>query len=151
MLVDAVFHYRTLIGKCELGCGLDWDEIDQVSRIEHAFAAERGDGRRFRRQAVELAGTMRGEQINDPIDIIELSPGGLVCRRAPFVARGELVEIVIDDGDKSYRFAARGVWLRDDGDDYEIGFQLVGMPVCLNKARISAHKFDVVDKIASAA
>ncbi len=37
-MVETVFQYRTLIGKCELGCGLDWDEIDLVGRIEHAFA-----------------------------------------------------------------------------------------------------------------
>ena len=37
MLVEVVFQYRTLLGKCELGVGLDWDEIDQVTAIEHAF------------------------------------------------------------------------------------------------------------------
>jgi hypothetical protein len=151
MLVETVFQYRTLIGKCDLGVGLDWDEIDLVTRIEQAFAAERKDGRRFRRQVVELAGIMRGDMINDRIEIIEIGPGGLVCRDAPFVARGELVEVVIDDGDHSYRFRARGVWLRDDGDHYRVGLAFVGMPVRLHRVQISEHTFDVVDKIANAA
>lgn len=151
MLVETIFQYRTLIGKSDLGVGLDWDEIDLVTRIEQAFAAERNDGRRFRRQVVELAGIMRGDMINDRIEITEIGPGGLVCRDAPFVARGEHVEIVIDDGDHSYRFRARGVWLCDDGDHYRVGLAFVGMPVRLHRVQISEHTFDVVDKIANAA
>jgi hypothetical protein len=151
MLIETVFQYRTLIGKCDLGCGLDFDEIEEVQRIEDVFAADRADGRRFRRQLVDLVGIMRGDMINDRIDIIEIGPGGLVCRDAPFVARGEIVEIVIDDGAHSYRFCARGVWLRDDGDHYRVGLAFVGMPVCLRKVQISPHMQDVVDKIANAA
>ena len=152
MLVETVFRYRTLIGKCDLGCGLDWEEIDQMGRIEHAFAADPGDGRRkFRRQLVELPGTIRGDRINDPVEIIEIGPGGLVVRDAPFIARGEIVEIVIDDDDRSYRFRAEGIWLRDDGDDYRVGLAFVGFPVCLNKVQISTHRVDVIDKIAAAA
>ena len=151
MLVETVFQYRTLIGKSDLGCGLDWDEIELVSRIEESFATDRKDGRRFRRQVIELGALMRGDMINDRVEIAELGPGGLVCRNAPFVARGEIVEIVIDDGENSYRFRARGVWLRDDGEDYRVGLAFVGMPVCLHKVQISAHQVDVVDKIANAA
>ena len=151
MLVETVFQYRTLIGKCELGVGLDWEEIDHVMRIEQAFTADRKDGRKFRRQLVELTGIMRGDMINDRIDVIEIGPGGMVARDAPFVAKGELVELVIEDGDKSYRFSARGVWLREDGDHYRVGLAFEGMPVCLHKVQISPHTQDLVDKIANAA
>ncbi len=152
MLVETVFQYRTLIGKCELGCGLDWDEIDLVQRIEQAFASERSsDGRRFRRQVVELTGIMRGDMINDRVEVIEIGPGGFVCRDAPFVARGEIVEIVIEDGDNSYRFSAEGVWLKDDGDDYRVGLALIGMPVCLHTVAVSRHEADLVDRIGAAA
>ena len=151
MLLATVFQYRTLIGKCDLGCGLDFAEIEEVQRIEDAFAADRADGRKFRRQVVDLAGIMRGDMINDRIDVIEVGPGGLVCRDAPFVARGEIVEIIIDDGENSYRFSARGVWLRDDGDHYRVGLAFIGMPVCLHKVQIRPHTTDVVDKIANAA
>jgi hypothetical protein len=151
VLLETVFQYRTLIGKCDLGVGLNWDEIDLVSRIEQAFAADRKDGRKFRRHVVELAGIMRGDMINDRVDVIEIGPGGIVCRDAPFIARGEVIEMVIEDGDKSYRFRARGVWLRDDGDHYRVGLKFEGMPVCLHKVQISEHTWDVVDKIANAA
>ena len=83
MLVETVFQYRTLIGKCELGVGLDWEEIDHVIRIEQAFAADRKDGRKFRRQLVEMTGIMRGDMINDRVDVIEIGPGGMVCRDGP--------------------------------------------------------------------
>ncbi len=129
MLVEVVFQYRSLIGKCELGVGLDWDEIEQMTAIESAFAPTSDDrrmktGRKFRREATKLSALMRGDRINDRVEVSEMGPGGLICRSAPFVARGEMVEIVIDDGDHSYRFRAQGVWLKDDGDDYRVGLQL---------------------------
>ena len=156
MLVDIVFEYRTLVGKAELGCGLNWDEIDQITEIEHSFRPTADDrrmknGRRFRRDAIHLDALVRGDRINDRVVITEIGPGGLVCRHAPFIARGEQIEIVIDIGDDSYRFRAQGVWLRDDGDDYKVGLAFIGMPVCVRAAHISAHTADVVDKIAAAA
>lgn len=152
-MLEVVFRYRTLIGKCDLGHGLDLDEIEEVAAIERDFApkGERARGRKFRRQTVQLDGVVRGDRINDAIDIIEMGPGGLVCRKAPFIARGEQVEIVIDDGEHSYRFRAQGVWLRDDGEDYKVGLAFVGMPVCLHRVQVRRHEVDLVDKIVAAA
>ena len=150
-MLETVFQYRTLIGKCDLGVGLEWEEIDHVGRIEHAFASSSNDGRRFRRQAIDLVAIMRGDQIHDRVDVIEIGPGGCVAINAPFIARGELVELVIDDGEASYRFIARGVWLKDEGTDYRVGLRFVGMPVKLHKVQISRHKQDVVDRINVAA
>jgi hypothetical protein len=156
VLVEVVFQYRNLVGKIDLGCGLDWNEIDQISSIEATFAPTNDDrrmnsGRRFRRDAVEVSALLRGDRINDRVDVVEMGLGGLVCRSAPYVARGELAEIVIDDGNKSYRFAVRGVWLRDDGDDYRLGLAFVGMPVMLIKTQVSRHETDLIDEIAAAA
>jgi hypothetical protein len=156
MLVEIVFQYRTLLGKCDLGVGLEWDEIEQLTAIEAAFAPVADDrrmncGRKFRREATRLTGLMRGDRINDRVDIVEVGPGGLVVRNAPFVARGEQVEIQVDVGDKSYRFRAQGVWMKDDGDDYKVGLALIGMPVCLHKTAVSKHESDIVDQIAAAA
>ena len=156
MLVEVVFQYRTLLGKCELGVGLDWDEIEQVTAIESVFEPTADDrrmkaGRKFRRETTQLVALMRGDRINDRVDVVELGLGGLVIRNAPYVAKGEQVEIVIDNGDNSYRFRAEGVWLKDDGDDFKVGLKLVGMPVLLHKVAISAHQADVVDKLAAAA
>jgi hypothetical protein len=108
-------------------------------------------GRRFRRESVKLSAILRGDRINDIVDVIEIGPGGLVVRNAPFVANGEHVELVITDGDNSYRFGAEGVWLKDDGDDYRVGLALVGMPVCLHTVAVSRHEADLVDRIGAAA
>jgi hypothetical protein len=156
MLVEAIFQYRTLIGKCDLGFGLDFDEIEEVTHIESVFAPTADDrrmktGRRFRREAVRLSAVIRGDRIHDRVEVIELGPGGLVVRNAPYVARGEQIELIIELGDTQYRFRAQGVWLRDDGDDYRVGLALIGMPVSIRKVAISAHQADVVDKIAAAA
>jgi hypothetical protein len=153
-VLETIFQYRTLVGKCDLGVGLEFEEIERVTQIEAMFEPTADDrrmhqGRKFRREAIQLSAVMRGDRINDRVDIVEIGPGGLVARNAPYVARGELVELVIDIGDCSYRFSAKGVWLKDDGDDYRVALALVGMPVCLHRVAISAHQEDVVDKIAA--
>ena len=156
MLVEVVFQYRTLLGKRDLGAGFDWDEIEQITSIEAAFAPAEDDrrmktGRRFRREQLKLSALLRGDQINDRVEITELGLGGLVVRGAPFIAKDERIEIQLDIGDQSYRFRAHGVWLKDDGDDYKVGLAFIGMPVCLNKTAISRHEADVIDEIAAAA
>jgi hypothetical protein len=155
MLVEVVFQYRTLIGKCELGVGLDWDEIEQMTAIESVFtpttdSSRTTAGRRFRREVFQGTALLRGDRINDRVEVLEIGPGGIVVRNAPFIANGEHVEIVIEEGDKSYRFGAEGVWMKDDGDDYRVGLALVGMPVCLRTVALSRHEVDLVDRIAVA-
>ena len=155
MLVDVVFQYRSLIGKCELGVGLEWDEIEQVTMIESVFEPTADDrrmktGRRFRREQVKLSALVRGDRINDRVDMIEFGPGGAVVRNAPYIARGEQIELVIESGEMSYRFRAQGVWLKDDNDDYRVGLELVGMPVCLHKVSHGRHE-DLLDKLSAAA
>jgi hypothetical protein len=155
MLVDIVFQYRSLVGKCELGVGLEWDEIEQVTAIESAFEPTADDrrmknGRRFRREQVKLTGLLRGDRINDRVDVTELGPSGAVIRNAPYVAKGEIVELVLENDDLSYRFRARGVWLKEDGDDYRVGLALIGMPVCLHKVTLRRPD-DLVDKLSAAA
>ena len=150
-----VFQYRSLVGKCELGVGLEWDEIEAVTRIESAFEPTADDrrmkaGRRFRREQVKVSAMVRGDRINDRVDLIEFGPGGAVVRSAPYIARGEQVELVIDNGDQSYRFRAQGVWLKDDNDDYRVGLELIGMPVCLHKVSHGRHE-DLLDKLSAAA
>ncbi|CAN5904317.1 hypothetical protein BH11MYX2_BH11MYX2_19030 [soil metagenome] len=155
-MIEIVFHYRTLIGKCELGVGLEWDEIGQVNAIEAAFAPTADDcrmksGRRFCRESAKISALLRGDRIHDRVDLVEMCPGGFVVRGAPFISRGECIEVIVDDGDYSYRFSAQGVWLKEDGDDYKVGLMLQGMPVRLHKQTISAHAHDIVDEIPAAA
>jgi len=155
-LVETIFQYRVLVGKCELGVGLDWDEIEHVTAIESAFEPTADDrrmkaGRKFRREAVKLTALLRGDRIHDRVDVTEIGPGGVVVRHAPYIAHGELVELVVDAGDLSYRFTAEGVWMKDDDDDYKVGLAFVGMPVCLHTVAVSRHEVDLVDRIAKAA
>jgi hypothetical protein len=151
MLVETVFQYRTLLGKCELGCGLDWDDIESLTQLEHAFALPHPGSRKFRSEEVQLEAFLCGDGVHDRVELIELGPGGFVVRRAPFIGRGERVGLVIELGSHSYRFCAIGVWLKDEGEDYRVGFSFVGMPVRLHRVHLSVHKRDVIDRISAAA
>jgi hypothetical protein len=152
MLVEALFQYRSLLGKCELGCGLEWDEIEELARIEHEFAEpEPTRGRKFRREPVAISGFLRGARIHDRVEIVELSLGGLVCRGAPFIARGAQVEVLIEIGELGYRFRSSAMWLRDDGDDYRVALAFHGTPVCLHHVQLRRHEQDVIDQIRAAA
>lgn len=150
MILEAIVQYRTLLGKCELGIGLAWDEIEQLSGIEARFASN-DRIRRYHRQTVKLAAVMRGDRIHDRVDVIEIGLGGVLCRNTPYLARGERVELAIEHGDTSFRLRAQNVWLKDDADNYRSGLEWIGMPVRLHKVALSEHHVDVVDKISAAA
>lgn len=137
--LDLVYRYRVLMGKCDAGTGLTFDEIAQLTELEAAFAAGPDDqraaeGRRHRRERVHLAAVLRGGDLHDAVTIAELSPGGLVCRGAPYAEAGAAVDLVIDDhtGRRSYRFKGRVQWISDDADDdYRLGIELTGTPVVI--------------------
>ncbi len=146
--LDLVYQYRVLLGKCSTGAGLTLDEIDTLTGLEAAFVAEasdlRGpDGRRFRRERVELSAVLRGGKLHDAVTVTEIAPGGLVCRSAPWAETGDSVELVIEDEGQSlsYRFKARVLWLREEheGDDYVMGLELVGIPLLVRYGTPMTH------------
>jgi len=148
-----VYQYRVLIGKCTAGLGLSVEEIDRLIRIEDAFAPgdedERAhDGRRFARAGVSIDGVLRGGRLNDSVRITQVSPGGMVCRSAPYAEVGAAVELVIDDraSSLSYRFKARVKWRREEreGDDYVIGVELSGTPLLVHYRSLIAHDPELV-------
>jgi hypothetical protein len=155
--LDLVFQYRTLLGKCELGAGLEWDDIETLTGLEAHFKPGADDlhareGRKFRRESVALTALVRSASINDRVAVTELGPGGLVLDGAPYAEESSIVEIVIDDADRSlsYRFKAQVRWLRDDGDDYRIGVAFIGLPVLVHYGPASeVTDTNVVHKIAA--
>jgi hypothetical protein len=146
--LELVYQYRLLLGKCSSGAGLTYDEIDELTALEAAFAASDDDqraaeGRRFRRERVDLSAVLRGGKLHDAVTVAELAPGGLVCRSAPWAETGDAVEIVIEDESRSlsYRFKARVSWLREEheGDDYVLGLEFVGIPVLVRYGTPMTH------------
>jgi hypothetical protein len=139
-VLDVVFQYRRLVGKCDTGRGLEIDEIDEMTAIEARFVPGDDDlraheGRRFGRERVDFQALLKGGPLNDQVRVTEMSPGGLVCRAAPYAEEGQTLEVVIDDADRSlsYRFKATVQWLKDDvGDDFQLGLALVGTPVLVH-------------------
>jgi hypothetical protein len=136
-IVDLVYHYRTLQGRCELGVGLEIEEIAALTELEAELVLDprdqaAADGRKTRREPVVLNALLRGPGLNDRVAVHDFGPGGLAASGVPFADEGDTIEVVIDAGDVSYRFKARVEWVRDDGDDYEVGMSFVGLPVRLH-------------------
>lgn len=138
-MLDLVYEYRLLLGKCAAGTGLTLDEIDRMIRIEAFFEAgeddrRASDGRRFRREPVSLTAVLRGGALHDAVTIGELTLGGVVCLGAPYAEVGALVDLAIaaPDAHRSYRFKGVVRWVGDDADDdYRLGIELVGAPVLI--------------------
>ena len=70
----------------------------------------------------------------DPVKVINIDQHGMVCNSAPYVDEGATVELIFEDKELllTYRFKAVVKWLRDaTGDDFELGLQLVGVPLLI--------------------
>lgn len=129
-LLDLVYRYRTLLGKCELTIGLSFDEIEELCGLEAIFAPDVSDERRrFRRSPVAMAGFLRNDELNDSVKVSQLGAGGCEVRGAPYIEEGSRVELCFDVGHSSYRFGARAVTLREDGNDFRVGFAFEGVPL----------------------
>lgn len=138
--LDLVYRYRMLMGKCDAGQGLGFDEIDEVITLESMFTVDRAADtdlwacrRAFARDQVELSATLRNKKLGDTVRVVDLGPGGMVCRAVPYVEKGDRVEILFDDAELgvSYRFGAVVAWVDEDGDDYTCGLELRGTPLLL--------------------
>ena len=132
--IELVYQYRQLVGRCDAGTGLDFDEIDTLTTVEHLLAVQppiaASDWRTADTEDA-IPAVLRAPRLNDDVDITHLGPSGCVCRNAPYAEEGMTVELVIADGEAtvSYRFKAQVMWLEDDGDDYALGLEFVGVPL----------------------
>lgn len=144
--LDLVYQYRQLSAKCEAGAGLDMDEIEVLNTIEALFDRDRGgrvpgqDNRReFVREDVDVSAMVRGHDLADPVRVVNLGPGGLVCEDAPFILTGESIEIVIDDAELnlSYRFKGVVTWVATADAGCSFGIRFVGMPLLVRYGPVS--------------
>jgi hypothetical protein len=140
--VALVYQYRQLTGRCDAGTGLDFDEIDTLTTVESMLAAQPpigiddwrtiyASGYASGDASESFAAVLRGPRMNDDVAIVNLGPQGCVCRNAPYAEEGVTVELLIADSEASvtYRFKAQVMWLDDDGDDYAMGLEFVGVPL----------------------
>lgn len=151
-VLELVYQYRFLRGKCEAGRGLTIDEIQSLDTLEALFAGQRdpdeilGCRREHAREPVDLAAQLRNRRLADKVRVVDLGPGGMVCVGAPEVADGTALEVIIDDREVglSYRFRARVAWHREDGDDAVLGLELIGTPL-LVRFRSASEDGEQVD------
>lgn len=139
-LLDLVYRYRTLLGKCELTIGLSFDEIEELCGLEAIFAPDTSDARRrFRRSPVAMSALLRNDDLNDYVKVTQLGAGGCEVWGAPYIEEGSRVELVLDVGHSSYRFGARAVTLREDGNDFRVGFAFEGVPLLVQGGQSAAR------------
>lgn len=156
--LDLVYQYRQLSAKCDAGAGLDMEEIEVLNTIEALFDRDRGgrlpapaNRREFMREEVDVEAVVRGRDLADPVHIVNLAPGGLVCEDAPYLAPGESVEILIDDHELhlSYRFKGVISWTTEDDHGCSFGIRFVGMPLLVRYGPPSSACADELDQVAA--
>jgi hypothetical protein len=155
--VELVYQYRQLVGRCDAGTGLDFDEIDTLNTVESILTTQPPIGVADWRTAdaqEAFAAVLRGPRLNDDVDITNLGPQGCVCRNAPYADEGVTVELVVADHEASvsYRFKAQVMWLDDDGDDFALGLEFVGVPLQVRYAtarELTAHQSSPSDLVAA--
>lgn len=140
--LELVYQYRHLRSKIDRGAGLSFDEIEVLGAIEECFGASpaaasalRPSQRRFTRAQVALTATLRVGEQTDAVDVEMIGPRGLVCRLAPYFDLGATVEVCFDlpEHNTTYRFKTTVVSRLDDGDDYELALEFVGVPVMVRR------------------
>ncbi|WP_428265941.1 hypothetical protein [Haliangium sp.] len=132
--VELIYQYRQLVGRCDAGTGLDFDEIDTLNSVESQLPPQppiEHDDWYTGETSEAIPAVLRGYRLNDDVDIVNLGPLGCVCRRAPFAEEGTTVEVVVEREAPavSYRFKAEVRWMQDDGDDFALGLAFVGVPL----------------------
>ncbi len=133
--VETVYQYRQLLGRCATGSGLDFDEIDTLNEIEHQLPSQPSLDMKTWRLALPttevVRAVLRGPRLDDDVMVVNLGPGGCVCRHAPYADEGITVELVFEHADNaiSHRFKATVTWIDDDGDDFALGLEFVGVPL----------------------
>ncbi|HET6612934.1 MAG TPA: hypothetical protein VFG83_13130 [Kofleriaceae bacterium] len=138
VVLEMVYRYRQLCGRCEAGLGLDMDEVMEITAIESRFSCTAGgewsDQRQFSRTPVTLSGRLSSRRFNDPIQVTDLGPGGMVIADAPYLERGDTVEIAVGQKAGCFRFVAEVAWIREDGPSTRTGLSLRGIPLLLRQA-----------------
>ncbi len=153
--LELAFKYRQLVGICESGAGLSFDDIEVVSTIESLYAVSTEDQAPLRwrdrptlgTEVVNLTALLRGPKVRDRVGVVALGPEGMVCTNAPYMADDGLYEIVFDDQELgvSYRFIGRVVWSDEVEETGELAVELrfTGVPVLVrygeNSTRPASH------------
>ncbi len=134
--VELVYQYRQLLGRCDAGTGLDFDEIDTLNNVESRLPLQPPIGADDWHEEPAapdetVSAVLRGHRLDDDVVLVNLGPHGCVCRRAPYADEDSTVEVVIEDSEASvsYRFKALVQWLDDDGDDFALGLAFIGVPL----------------------
>jgi len=147
-LVDQIYRLRELAGRCA-GPGLDMEEIHRLNALEARFPQDEGP-RRYFRHAIDGVVLFRRGEVNDRVELIDISPDGMSVRGVPAVRNEQAVELTIksEDGSTSYRFRAEVIWTSGS----RLGLRFVGMPIKMRHGPPSANPpEDVVEKIRSSA
>ena len=138
--LNLVFQYRRLLGACEAGAGVSFDDIELIGAVEALFTVPAPASRTLRwrdrpllgTQPANLSALLRGKKVNDEVEVIALGPEGLICTRAPYMDEGETFEIVFEDHQQglSYRFHGKVIWAEETEDgELEVELAFTGTPV----------------------
>lgn len=167
--IELAVRHRQLMGRCDAGFGLDFDEIQEVAAIEEAFenrgncAAPEVPRRpsstsedRFDRlaraetqpaiHAPDLCIELHSARLQASVELEQIDLHTCICRGVPAVSLGQSLELRISAlGDlSSYRFMTRVEWTRRaDSDRHVVGLAFIGVPFEIRYAQFGLAADDI--------
>jgi hypothetical protein len=123
-VVDDVYRYRALRGRCESGGELSMDDIHQLEAIEP----------RLHHTSIELPAIIRTRRFADPVRVVAIGPAGFVLAGCPWVDIDDVIELAVENADVCYQFKGKVTWTGDDAQgDLDVIATFVGVPLVLRR------------------
>jgi hypothetical protein len=135
-LLEQLYEYRRLLGRCGSDDGLEMGEIQQLAALDAQLAASLDQPR-----PRDVIAVVRGASSDDRVKLVDLCHTTMTIAACPFLDIGAKLDVMIDDEERalSYRFKARVLRFELDGSGNRITLELVGAPLLLRRRQRTAE------------
>lgn len=146
-IIRTIYEVRLLQQKQESAEGLSMDEVVDLEKHLAEMQGERF-GREFRRLDLKISALIRFPGKDTLVEVMDLSPGGMRLSGCPHLDTGTDIEMHLRESeDRSYRFPAKIIWMRDQGDQHITGVRFTGNPIEINHGPSGDGPENIVDQI----
>lgn len=146
-MIRTIYHLRLLQQKQENREGLTMDEVVDLEKYEADLQGEEF-GRRYQRLDLKISALIRHPGKDSLVQVMDLSPGGMRLSGCPKLSTGDTIDMHLRESkERSFRFRAQIMWIREHGEQSMAGVRFVGRPLQINHGPPSDGPENIVDRI----